>query len=75
MRQYLLLVTFLASLATIVFIVPAAAQDRTYYIAADEVMWNYAPGGMGPNYRQASTKAATDARRLYLQKSHLSRIH
>ena len=25
---------------------PAMAQTRTYYIAADEVIWNYAPSGM-----------------------------
>lgn len=25
---------------------PAAAQTRTYYIAADEVVWNYIPSGM-----------------------------
>jgi len=77
MRQFLVLVTFLASLATLVFIVPAVAQDRTYYIAADEVMWNYAPGGMdritgkplpkpppmfvGYSYKKAIYREYTDA--------------
>jgi FtsP/CotA-like multicopper oxidase with cupredoxin domain len=41
----LLLVSLLA-LATIAFAARAEAQTRTYYIAADEVIWNYAPSGM-----------------------------
>ena len=49
----------LAALLTVVLMVPCAAQrankkapttsggkTRTYYIAADEVTWDYAPGGI-----------------------------
>ncbi len=25
---------------------PAVAQTHTYYVAAEEVIWNYAPSGM-----------------------------
>src|ERR1700736_1033732 len=77
MRQHLFLVALLASCAIIVFVVPASAQDRTYYIAADEVMWNYAPGGIdritgkplpkppptfvGYSYKKAIYREYTDA--------------
>lgn len=56
---------------------PAAARERTYYIAADEVLWNYAPSGrdliagtavpklapvqLGWLYHKLSYRAYTDA--------------
>src|ERR1700737_45919 len=76
MKFRLLFVTLLASLTAIALAVPAAAQDRTYYIAADEVTWNYAPGGMdritgkplpkspmfvGYSYKKAIYREYTDA--------------
>ncbi|MDQ6767032.1 MAG: multicopper oxidase domain-containing protein [Candidatus Eremiobacteraeota bacterium] len=35
----------LAVMLTVLLPVPAFAVTRTYYIAADEVIWNYTPGG------------------------------
>lgn len=46
MRFGLCLMLIAALAATIVSSSPAFAQDRVYYIAADEVVWNYAPSGM-----------------------------
>ena len=34
-----------AGLVLLAAVQPAAARERTYYIAADEVLWNYAPSG------------------------------
>ncbi len=62
---------------------PAAAQDRVYYIAADEVVWNYAPSGrdlidnaplqpLGPSqlgwsYRKCIYREYTDATFAHLK--------
>lgn len=35
----------LGSIALLLGTIPAAATIRTYFVAADEVEWNYAPGG------------------------------
>jgi FtsP/CotA-like multicopper oxidase with cupredoxin domain len=75
--RYLSLVMLLAFLVSIGLSATASAQDRTYYIAADEVIWNYAPGGMdritgkplpkippvlvGYSYKKAIYREYTDA--------------
>ncbi len=75
MRSVLASLVFALSLA--VMTAPAAALTRTHYIAADEVVWNYAPSGrdvlddkalppllpgqMGWSYRKAIYREYTDA--------------
>jgi len=38
--------TLIAALVLCACVTPSQAKVRTYYIAADEVLWNYAPSGM-----------------------------
>ena len=75
--RHSVLVALLGLATSVVFIAPATAQERTYYIAADEVIWNYAPGGVdkisgkplpelpptliGRSYKKAIYREYTDA--------------
>ncbi|HKW44969.1 MAG TPA: multicopper oxidase domain-containing protein [Candidatus Eremiobacteraceae bacterium] len=67
----------LAAFLLLSCVMPAAAQVRTYYVAADEVVWNFAPSGrdqiaqknlpklmplqLGWSYRKAIYREYTDA--------------
>jgi manganese oxidase len=77
MKQPFYLMSLLALATSLIFVAPAAGQERTYYIAADEVIWNYAPSGMdkitgkplpktpptfiGTSYEKAIYREYTDA--------------
>jgi FtsP/CotA-like multicopper oxidase with cupredoxin domain len=76
LRKLLLLGSSIIALA-LALVSPALAVTRTYYIAADEVIWNYAPSGhdlitgkplpptgkydIGPRYLKAVYREYTDA--------------
>ena len=77
MRSLSVLMRLLAFAIALALAAPATAQTRTYYIAADEVIWNYAPSGMdkimgeplpktpptfvGNSYKKAIYQEYTDA--------------